>query len=91
MKEIEITFYGKVQGVGMRAFLKKKASEYGLDGFVENMDDGSVELLAQGSEESLQAFVEEIQNGPYFARVDDMKIQWHERPHDPINGFTIER
>ena len=89
MKEIEVVLHGKVQEVGMRAFIKKRADERNLDGFVENMEDGSVEVLAQGKEEDLTLFIEEIKGGPYFSRVDSAEITWHDEPQDPITGFSI--
>jgi acylphosphatase len=88
--ELEIIYFGKVQGVGMRAFIKKTADRLKVDGFVQNVEDGSVEVFAQGEKEKLQSFLHEIEDGAYFAEVRERKITWNDDTQDPLFGFTIE-
>ena len=56
--------YGRVQGVGFRAFAKNIADEFGLYGYVKNLDDGSVGFEAIGSKEMLNLFLEKLKKGP---------------------------
>lgn len=50
MLELHVIFQGKVQGIGFRAAAKRKADELHLTGYVKNLPDGTVELVAQGNE-----------------------------------------
>ncbi|MGB9732708.1 MAG: acylphosphatase [Candidatus Micrarchaeia archaeon] len=51
---------GIVQGVGYRYFVRNAALRNGIKGIVRNLPDGSVEVFAEGNEESLERFIEEI-------------------------------
>ncbi|KAI9873341.1 MAG: hypothetical protein M1830_000515 [Pleopsidium flavum] len=68
-KRISFRVHGEVQGVNFRSFTEKKASSYGLTGWVTNTSNGKVEGEAQGDEESLQKFIKELNNGPSAAHV----------------------
>jgi acylphosphatase len=61
---------GQVQGVGFRVFTAKTANQLGLAGWVCNRLDGSVELMAEGPAETLQALIHALHRGPNGARVD---------------------
>ena len=61
---------GQVQGVGFRVFTAKTAHQLGLTGWVCNRHDGSVELMAEGPAEALQALIHALHRGPNGARVD---------------------
>lgn len=54
---------GRVQGVGFRFMAKQKADELGVKGWVQNNDDGTVELEAEGNEAQLERFMEALENG----------------------------
>lgn len=62
VKAVKIHVYGDVQGVGFRGRVKSMAIAYGVFGYVRNMPDGSVEIHAEGSEDSVDAFVESIKS-----------------------------
>lgn len=64
---------GRVQGVGYRYFALKRAEELGVAGFVRNTPDGSVEVIAEGSEELLAQFEARLKEGPSFARVEEVE------------------
>lgn len=86
---IHLIFYGKVQGVGFRKFVKRKADEFGIKGYVRNLPDGTVEVVAQGEKEVLNKFLEEIKEGPERAVVEKFShknIQQEEKYHE----FKIE-
>jgi len=61
-----------VQGVGFRYFVRRRAEDAGLSGFVRNLPDGRVEFLLQGATEAVAAVVEQIRDGPPHARVDEL-------------------
>lgn len=63
---------GKVQGVGYRKFAKAKADELALYGSTQNLPDGSVEIFACGSSESLEQFLQALRVGPSRAQVQEV-------------------
>jgi acylphosphatase len=69
---IQCRVRGRVQGVFYRAGTQDKARELALAGWVRNMPDGSVEVLACGDEQSLRQLQAWLQQGPAGARVDDV-------------------
>jgi acylphosphatase len=60
---------GQVQGVGFRYFALREAEASGIVGFVRNLPDGGVEVVAEGDEAVLARFEERLREGPGFARV----------------------
>ena len=62
-----LKIYGKVQGVGFRAWTKKTAENLFLTGWVKNCDDKSVECEVSGKKENIDFFVIACKNGPLFA------------------------
>lgn len=67
---LEATVRGRVQGVGYRFFVVRRAQELGLTGWVANAADGSVQLVAEGAPAALDRFAEELRQGPIGAIVD---------------------
>lgn len=68
--------YGLVQGVNYRYFVQRNAESLGLTGYVCNLDDGSVEVVAEGEKEKLQQLIAKLEIGPRSARVDDVDVTW---------------
>lgn len=60
---------GRVQGVGYRYFVQREADALSVTGFVRNMPDGSVEVVAEGAESALATLETRLREGPSFARV----------------------
>ena len=60
---------GRVQGVGFRAFVQRHGRALGLVGYARNLADGSVEVVAEGPEGSLELLSRRLQEGPRAARV----------------------
>lgn len=69
---------GHVQGVGYRQFVQRRARDMGLGGYAENLADGRVEVVAEGSEQELERLLLWIKRGPPFARVQDVQTQQSE-------------
>jgi acylphosphatase len=78
---------GRVQGVGFRWFVDYEARKLGIAGWVRNNLDGTVELLAMGTEQQLVALHQKLVRGPRAARVDDVQ----EIPAQPVAGLTTFR
>ena len=79
---------GRVQGVGFRWSFMEQARELGLDGWVRNRSDGSVEALLSGPVEAVDTLTGWAHRGPPQARVD--RVTWQDEPGDPgdaANGF----
>jgi acylphosphatase len=70
-----IIIKGYVQGVGFRYFAKRKAIMSGINGRVRNLDDGSVEVIAQGQKEAFEELLKELKKGPTYSKVEDIKIE----------------
>jgi acylphosphatase len=71
---------GRVQGVGFRYFVMRRAGNLGLHGWVRNRPDGSVEVTAEGDETSLARLRQVLECGPSSARIDDIEEEWSEGP-----------
>lgn len=80
-----LSIFGRVQGVGYRAWLTSMAEESGIDGWVRNRADGSVEALLHGDREVVQMVVERCYRGPALARVE--RIEQVEDKSNPVRGF----
>lgn len=78
---------GRVQGVGFRAFIRKKAAIYNLNGWAKNLADGRVELVINGEKDKIRKMINEVKEGPSFARVDDLEVQAEELKS--FNDFEI--
>lgn len=65
--------HGRVQGVGFRWFVMREGSRLHLAGFVRNLPDGSVEVVAQGEAGELDRLERALQRGPTMARVDGVE------------------
>ncbi len=66
---------GYVQGVGFRWFTLRRARFLGLDGWVRNCSDGTVEVWAEGSEDALDSLEASLKGGPPGASVRDVRIE----------------
>jgi acylphosphatase len=78
----KIKVQGVVQGVGYRFFAVKKAREYKIFGYVRNLPDGNVEILAEGEKGLIMDFAEELRIGPVSATVTTVDIEWFDRPRE---------
>jgi len=78
-KRLRIT--GRVQGVGYRAWCVGEAVALGLEGWVRNRADGSVEVLARGPEESVKALIARCGEGPRFSVVEQVAVE--DAPGEP--------
>jgi acylphosphatase len=75
---LHLRIIGKVQGVFFRASSQGVALELGLGGWVRNRKDGSVELVAEGPEDTIRVLSEWCQTGPEMAEVQSVEATWEE-------------
>ncbi len=75
---VNIFISGLVQGVFFRSETKKKAEEFGIFGWVRNLTDGRVEILAEGKREKIERLIDWSGKGPDSSRVDNLEIIWQE-------------
>lgn len=85
--EVRLKITGKVQGVGFRYAVKRRAEELNLAGYVRNIPD-AVEVVAQGSREILENLIGWTKRGPSYARVNEVKVEWRE-PQEQFQNFEI--
>ena len=87
-QEIHCIVHGRVQMVMYRDFVKRGARALGLIGWVKNLMDGTVEILAQGEREKLEQLIIRMQKGSMLSRVDDVAVEWRIPTH-VFDGFEI--
>ena len=87
MIRAEFIVHGKVQGVGYRAWVKKKAKKYELQGWVVNCEDKSVMIEISGKKKNIKMFLIECYKGPIFSNVLD--IDASETSFKDFKGFEI--
>jgi acylphosphatase len=79
---------GRVQGVSFRHFTHKLASELGVSGWVRNLIDGRVEVMAQAPEAAMNQFVEALRRGPPAGEVRDI-VQTEVKNSNLERGFRV--
>ncbi len=87
---MRIFYTGNVQGVGFRYTVKSVAAGYEVTGYVRNLPDGRVELVAEGSKEELEAFRQGIRDSGLDHFVRQEQAAWSEATGD-YRGFEIVR
>lgn len=73
MNQLHVRVTGVVQGVGFRWFVRERARRLGLAGWVRNLSDGSVEVLAAGDRGQIDLLREELLRGPRGAAVEAVR------------------
>ena len=76
---------GRVQGVGFRWFVLKRARALGLGGYVRNREDGSVEVVVLGEPAAVEELAAALAEGPAAARVSAVvrsEVTEHVAPHE---------
>jgi acylphosphatase len=89
MRTVRIFISGMVQGVGYRYFAKHAADTLGVKGWVRNLFDGRVEVLAQCPDEHTEEeFIQVLRDGPGFGHVSRLECTPEEYP-DEFDSFRI--
>lgn len=79
---------GRVQRVGFRAYVQQQAATNKLVGYVCNLEDGSVEVIAEGMQLGLEHLLAALRGGPPGASVDAVDVQWG-APRNQYHRFEI--
>jgi acylphosphatase len=90
MQEFRAIVSGRVQMVMFRDFTTRKARKVGVKGFVKNLNDGTVEVVAQGGKENLERLLAYLHKGSILSHVENVTIQWR-TPQKNFDSFTLVR
>ena len=82
---LHLTVRGRVQGVGYRYYTQHSAAALGITGFVRNLTDGNVEIIAEGEPAALDELVHIVKEGPGFSFVDGVDIK-----KIPVEGTFLQ-
>ena len=84
IRSLQCIITGKVQGVLFSTWVHGQAESLGLKGWVRNLDEGKVEILAQGDEANLKELQTRLLAGSPLARVDGVEYRWieYDKQHD---------
>ena len=91
MKKIQAIASGKVQGVGFRMYTQSKAEELGVVGFVQNLMDGTVKIVAAGNDDSVDVLIDWAKSGSPAAEVKDLETEAMEYQDGEFDLFEIRR
>ncbi|MFA5841429.1 MAG: acylphosphatase [Candidatus Paceibacterota bacterium] len=75
-ERLEAKITGRVQFVMFRDFVNRRARALGILGTVENMEDGSVFVVAEGDRKKLEELLAQLKKGSIFARVLSIEAKW---------------
>jgi acylphosphatase len=75
-KRLHAQVSGRIQGVNFRFYTRVAAKEIGVTGWVRNRTDGTVEVVAEGTQQQLEQFVQFLNVGPASARVSQVQTDW---------------
>ena len=85
---VHILVTGRVQGVFFRDHTRRWALSLGLRGWVRNLYDGRVEIVAEGDKPLLHDLIARVREGPSHGRVDDLEVAW-ENPTGEFPDFRV--
>ena len=88
MKRLHLVIKGEVQGVFFRDYVNKSANFLKIKGWVKNNSDGTMEVVAEGSEDKLKELLEKCMQGPQSAKVDKIEENW-EKATNEFDSFEI--
>jgi acylphosphatase len=87
MVRAEVVYSGYVQGVGFRYTARSIAGRHGVTGFVRNLSNGNVELMAEGNRGEIEAFLADLAS-VMEGHIDNIQISWTQ-PAGEFKGFGI--
>ncbi|MBF0500052.1 MAG: acylphosphatase [Candidatus Riflebacteria bacterium] len=90
IRRVEVIIHGEVQGVGFRVFAQRQAELLGINGWVRNRYDGSVETLIEGASAKVEQMLDLLHTGPRHAIVDSIETVTDETSENPLYaGFSV--
>lgn len=88
-EQLRAIVHGHVHGVYFRATTQQEAARLGLTGWVRNVEDGTVEVVAEGPRPALETLLAFLHQGPPNARVTAVDAEWDRATHR-YDGFTVK-
>jgi len=88
VKSVFLIIGGRVQGVGFRYFVRHKAEELHISGWVRNTPDGKVEIEAEGEPRNLETFIDWMRIGPSRAVIRSFSVS-EITPLRNFNNFIV--
>ena len=89
-KHAEIIVYGRVQKAGFRDFIDEIAFHFNLNGYVKNLNDGTVQIICEGEENSIKELLEKINISQYPIRVENIDVVY-KKPTGEYRTFEVIR
>ena len=89
MHRLQLKIHGQVQGIFYRDTACQKAKELSVTGWVKNSPDGTVEIVAEGKEDSLKELLEWCRKGPELAEVVKVEKKWNNILEKSFEDFSI--
>ena len=90
MKRVRIFITGRVQGVFFRAYTRDIARQLAICGYVRNLRDGRVEIVAEGTEDSLRKIATWAKKeGSPYSRIDHTEEEWEDIEKPQFSDFQI--
>ena len=91
MKTARAIASGKVQGVAFRMYTQERAKQLGVVGFVQNLSNGDVKIVAAGRDSQVDALIAWAKTGSPSARVDSLQVEKMKYREDEFFSFEIRR
>ncbi len=91
MKTVKAIVSGKVQGVGFRMYTCAQAQKLGVTGYVRNLRNGDVEIVATGTTAVVDALIEWAKSGPPSAVVNNLQLEAIDNESEKFTDFTVRR
>ena len=88
MKRIHLIISGDVHGVLFRSNSEEIAKKLGIKGWVKNTSSGEVEIVAEGEEDSLEKLISWCKQGPSYAKVENVEINWEDAAGEFTTFYT---
>ena len=88
-EEIRCIVSGRVQLVMYRDFAQRNARTLDVVGTVQNLENGTVEVVAQGTPDQLKQYIEKLNEGSILSRVEDVAVDWRSTKNT-YDDFTIK-
>ena len=87
-ERIEAIVSGRVHMVMYRDFATRKARRLGLVGWVRNLSDGTVHVVAEGPRKNLDTYIKKLERGSFLADVENVSVAWHPATGE-FSEFTL--
>ena len=87
MKTLKIIISGTVQGVFFRKYIEEKANELKIRGFIRNLENGDLEVVAEGRDENVNELLGKCKQGP--SQSDVKEVRKEELKHQGLKGFKV--